>query len=429
MASTTASSASEFNLTRILNQGKSFPSFPFPSLYSFPLHVISNIVDNDADQGGRRLSLLGTLTDSSPAILIVERAPFPSGGKYARNIPRSLRGIDVLGGNDVYHWALAGLDFGGYVDGEGDGDGKDEDDKDDDNGKHPPDVKLTLIHPCTDSHITKYSKQRVRAVTETPDIYRKAVRPYMQRKRQGGRLNWVYNILQGLTEVEDVIYRTPPPPDPNKNEAADDEGFVLLPDLNWDRATLEALHLLALVERRDMWSLRDLCKKHVPWLQHMRRSLVAATVSRYPSLEPDQLKLYFHYQPTYYHLHIHIVHVALDAGPSQAIGKAVGLDAVIETLQAMAGDDDAGMDTVSMTYTLGEASELWTEFLNSGHQVAHAGAMRALDPFAAVADAEAQAVCAIVARRALVEGLDIHPMLKSAVLDECLLRYFAVLPR
>ncbi|RDA90446.1 hypothetical protein CP533_3944 [Ophiocordyceps camponoti-saundersi (nom. inval.)] len=296
------------------------------------------------------LSLLGTLQDTSPAILVVERAPFPAGDDHASKLPASLRGVRVLGANDVYHWALAGLDFRGV--------GNDDDNGDHDGDKPPPDVKLTLIHPCTDSHVAKYSKQHLRAVTETPEIYRRAVRPFMQRKRQGGRLNWVYNILQGLTEVEDVIYRTPPP---GPDEAVQDEGFVLLPDLNWDRATIEALHLLALVERRDMWSLRDLRKKHVPWLQHMRRSLVAATVSRFPSLEPDQLKLYFHYQPTYYHLHIHIVHVALDAGPSQATGKAVGLDAVIETLQAMAGDDEAGMDTISMTYTIGEASELWTD--------------------------------------------------------------------
>ncbi|PHH68151.1 hypothetical protein CDD83_6218 [Cordyceps sp. RAO-2017] len=136
---------------------------------------------------------------------------------------------------------------------------------------------------------------------------------------------------------------------------------MLLPDLNWDRATVEALHLLALVRRRDLWSLRDLRKRHVGWLRRMREALVAATVAAFPSVAADQLKLYLHYQPTYYHLHVHIVHVALEAGATQAVGKAVALDAIVETLRAMAGGDDAGMDALDLSYTLGEASDLWND--------------------------------------------------------------------
>lgn len=217
-----------------------------------------------------------------------------------------------------------------------------------------PDLKINLIYPCTETHVKKYSKQGVRFVTETPEIYRDHVRPYMQKKREQGRLNWVFNIIEGRTEVEDVIYRT-------VLGEAGDEGFLLLPDLNWDRKTLEALHLLALVERRDLWSLRDLKKKHIPWLEHMKDKLIAATVQTYPSIERDQLKLYLHYQPTYHHLHIHIVHVALEAGATQATGKAVGLESVMETLKVMAGDGEAGMESVAMSYTLGEASELWEQ--------------------------------------------------------------------
>jgi len=164
----------------------------------------------------------------------------------------------------------------------------------------------------------------------------------------------VWNIIEEKTEVEDVIYRTPKGRD-------GDEGFLLLPDLNWDRKTMEGLHLLGLVERRDIWSLRDLKKKHIHWLRDMRAKVVKATVETYPELEEDQLKLYVHYQPTYYHFHVHIVHVALEAGATQAVGKAIGLESIIEQLESMAGDQDAGMNSVTLHYTVGEASELWTE--------------------------------------------------------------------
>lgn len=66
-------------------------------------------------------------------------------------------------------------------------------------------------------------------------------------------------------------------------------------------------------------------------------------------------------QPTYYHFHIHIVHVALEAGATQAVGKALSLNNIVSQLATMAGDDNAGMDAVDLTYTLGEASELWTD--------------------------------------------------------------------
>jgi m7GpppX diphosphatase len=126
-------------------------------------------------------------------------------------------------------------------------------------------------------------------VTETPAIYRDYVRPYMQAKREEGRLNWVFNILEGRTEQEDVILR-----DEGENGAGKEDAFLMLPDLNWDRKTMGSLHLLALVQRRDIWSLRDLKKRHVPWLKYLRKRVLEGTVKMYPDLEVDQLKLYVH---------------------------------------------------------------------------------------------------------------------------------------
>ena len=127
-------------------------------------------------------------------------------------------------------------------------------------------------------------------VTETPQIYKDHVRPYMQKMRDEGRLNWVFNIIEGRAEQEDVLLR-----DPGRGSAeGEDERFLLTPDLNWDKKTLTSLHLLALVERRDFWSLRDLKKKHVIWLKHLREKVLGATVGLYEGLEKDMLKLYVH---------------------------------------------------------------------------------------------------------------------------------------
>lgn len=249
-------------------------------------------------------------------------------------MPSTLGSLKNLGANDLYFWYMACSASG--------------------NAEDFADLKINLIYPCTEKHVKKYSKQGVRMVTETPEVYAQKIRPYVQRQREQGTLNWVWNIIDGKTEVEDVIYRTPLGQD-------GDEGFLLLPDLNWDRKTIEALHLLGLVERRDIWSLRDLKKKHIPWLQHMRAKLIEATVKTYPELEEDQLKLYLHYQPTYYHFHIHMVHVQLEAGGTQATGKAFGLESIMAQIESMEGDGEKGMDSISLNYTIGESSELWIE--------------------------------------------------------------------
>ncbi|KAF2744205.1 scavenger mRNA decapping enzyme [Sporormia fimetaria CBS 119925] len=283
------------------------------------------------DQAGRRITLLGTI-NSEPALLTAERAAFATDNAHLTTFSTSLTHIQNLGLNDIYSWYLANTSHN----------------SNNATNTQPPDLKLNLIYPCTDAHIKKYSAQPLRIVTETPSIYASYIHPFMRLKREQGRLNWVFNILEGRTEQEDVIFRHSDP----------ETGFLLLPDLNWDRKTLGSLHLLGLVERRDIWSVRDLKKKHVAWLKGIRERLVQETTRLY-GVEEDQVKLYVHYQPTYYHFHIHIVHVALEAGATQATGKALGLDNIISQLETMAGDDEAGMTDVSLTYHLGEASELW----------------------------------------------------------------------
>ncbi|KAL2866420.1 putative mRNA decapping hydrolase [Aspergillus lucknowensis] len=286
------------------------------------------------DQNGRRIVLLGSI-DSQQGLLTAERTAFATESLAAlKAFHSAITRVNNLGDNDIYRWYLAssGIDSDG----------------------HPShDLKLNLIWPCTEQHIKKYSDQVLRMVTETPEIYRDYIRPYMQAKREEGRLNWVFNILEGRTEQEDVILR-------DEGEGPED-AFLMLPDLNWDRKTMGSLHLLALVHRRDIWSLRDLMKRHVPWLKYLRKRVLEGVVKVYPGLEEDQLKLYVHYQPTYYHFHIHIVNVMLEAGSTQAAGKAFGLENIISQLETISGDENASMADVSLTYFLGEASELWTD--------------------------------------------------------------------
>lgn len=57
---------------------------------------------------------------------------------------------------------------------------------------------------------------------------------------------------------------------------------------------MASLYTMALVQRRDITSLRDLKKRHVPWLKRLQANIIKGVCAKYPSVEPDQLKLYIH---------------------------------------------------------------------------------------------------------------------------------------
>lgn len=219
------------------------------------------------DQGGRRIILQGSINDK-PALLLAERAAFSIDQNYLDACSQLVTNIKNLGDNDIYKWYMANSVSNGST-------------------TSPPDLKLNLIYPCKDSHIKKYSFQQSRSVIETPEIYKQYVRPYMSKCREEGRLNWVFNILDGRTEQENVLFRSEP-----TGDVKDD--YILLPDLNWDRTTIGSLHLLAIVQRRDIWSVRDLTKNHVAWLRGLRKTLTDTIEKLYPGVEADMLKLYLH---------------------------------------------------------------------------------------------------------------------------------------
>lgn len=217
------------------------------------------------DQAGRRIVLQGTIANQ-PALVLAERAAFDATESHLSTFTNSLSHIQNLGDNDIYRWYMA---HSASAEGQ------------------PADLKINLIYPCTDQHLKKYAHQAVRHVTETAEIYAHHVRPYIQAKRDQGRLNWVFNILDGRTEQQDVLFRSP------HDTTPEDERYLLLPDLNWDRKTLASLHLLALVERRDIWTLRDLKKNHVAWLKTIVAD-IASNVSRLYGIDEDMLKCYVH---------------------------------------------------------------------------------------------------------------------------------------
>ncbi|XP_076263023.1 m7GpppX diphosphatase-like isoform X2 [Rhynchophorus ferrugineus] len=181
-------------------------------------------------------------------------------------------------------------------------------------------IKATIIHPATDKHIIKYSSQNCYMVDESPEIYKSAVLKYIEQEQFD--LQWVYNILEHKSEAERILVEDKDPVN----------GFVIVPDLKWN-GEIDTLYFLAICNRRDIKSLRDLSAKHIPLLENIKEKGLSAIQCKY-GLDSSQLRIYFHYQPSFYHLHIHITHLKHEA-PGILAERAHMLMTVINNLNLM----------------------------------------------------------------------------------------------
>lgn len=290
----------------------------------------------------KTLVMLGTI-DDKPGIITVEKSHFTIDENLDDVLPikkcdsefaciNSMSEIKTITQNDIYYWGLCIL--------------KQDIDK-------SPTAKLNLIYPATETHIKKYTTQQLQLINETPEMYEKYVVPYIN-KMVGDRLKWVRNILYEGAEADRIVY----------NDLDEKTGFVLLPDMKWDGINIDSLYLVSIVYRDDIKSLRDLNITHIDWLNEINVK-IRNSVSSCFKIKPDHLRLFIHYQPSYYHFHIHVVNILHPGlGDGIAAGKAIILEDLIDQLSYL-GEDGFKKRTIS--YVIGENHELWRSGLKDEH--------------------------------------------------------------
>eukprot|EP00899_Mesostigma_viride_P016364 jgi/Mesvir1/24729/Mv21994-RA.1 len=204
-------------------------------------------------------------------------------------------------------------------------------------------VNVEVIFPATDRHISKLREQKSFLVLETPDVYCDVTLPYISSFPPSG-IQWVYNMLDRKAEVERLIFE-----DPDR-----DVGFMVHPDMKWDQSELDSLYCLAICHRRDIRSLRDLTAEHLPLLKNIQAKGTAALRDKF-GIRQDQLRVFIHYMPSYFHLHVHFMAMGRDGGYGMAVGKSYLLADVIENIE-MYGSDFYKKKTLSVS--LSEQDEL-----------------------------------------------------------------------
>ncbi|XP_059685581.1 m7GpppX diphosphatase [Gavia stellata] len=217
---------------------------------------------------------------------------------------------------------------------------------------YPPpelsEIKTTVVYPATEKHLQKYLRQEVHLIRETWEDYKNITLPFIQ--SQSFSIQWVYNILEKKAEADRIIHENPDPCN----------GFVLVPDFKWNQNQLDDLYLIALIHRREVKSLRDLTAEHLPLLRNILQEGKEAVAKRF-GVPGSQLRIYLHYQPSYYHLHVHFTALGYDA-PGSSVERAHLLADVIDNLAL----DSMYYQKRALTFALRADELLFKKFQEAG---------------------------------------------------------------
>ena len=148
---------------------------------------------------------------------------------------------------------------------------------------------------------------------ESYEDYKNNILPIgLSRNRQ-----WVYDIFDGKKEKERVLYS--------------DTDFVLIPDIKWDGKNKWELRILAFFKNKELHSIRDLTGKDIELLERVKNTGCKIIKEMFELSEP-QLKIFFHYRPAVWQLHMHF-HCLFLKTPSSSIERAHSIYSVLENLR------------------------------------------------------------------------------------------------
>ena len=138
-------------------------------------------------------------------------------------------------------------------------------------------------------------------------------------KRDWSKEQWVYNILDGIAEQDKIIYR--------------DEQIVIASNYTWttNDNNLSKMYLLVFPIDHKLHTLRDLNSTHIPLLTHIKNKTLEVIKEKY-GFDSNIIKIFIHYAPSTYHLHIHFVLVS-NTDVNSSIEYSHEIDSVINILK------------------------------------------------------------------------------------------------
>jgi m7GpppX diphosphatase len=179
-----------------------------------------------------------------------------------------------------------------------------------------PAFRAELISPASDKQIQCAMPVPAQVmITETAELYQQVVLPYIQSVVESGSLSWIDNVISGKKEVERLLLDT--------------DDYILNVDTKWrshpdpktvpreewknDTKAVQDLYCLAIVKESGVASLRDLRARHIPMLRDILMQCPMTLEDVY-GIHSDQLRIFIHYHPQFYHLHVHFTRLENEIG-------------------------------------------------------------------------------------------------------------------
>ena len=204
-----------------------------------------------------------------------------------------------------------------------------------------PAYKVEVIAPASEKQIARVRPERGTLITEDAALYARVVQPFIE-SMDPKAIAWVANLLALKKETERLLF----------NDSDTERGFLLNIDTKWKshppcvseesarvawrcHASVQDLYCLAICHRRDLRSLRDLRARHLPLLRHILHEGCRVIEAVY-GVPVDELRVFVHYQPQFYHFHVHFTRLHNDLGCQ--VERAHLLPQIIAELEA---DGDA----------------------------------------------------------------------------------------
>lgn len=122
-------------------------------------------------------------------------------------------------------------------------------------------------------------------IEETYDEYLK-----ISENIQPKNYKWIYNIIDGISEQEDIIYN--------------DEKFILIPTYTWNKKNMAKIHILAIFKDKSLKTIRSLTGENIELLQYVLDKSFE-NIEKIYNIPKERFRAYFHYHPSTWQLHIH----------------------------------------------------------------------------------------------------------------------------
>jgi m7GpppX diphosphatase len=183
---------------------------------------------------------------------------------------------------------------------------------------------VELVSPASDRQIKRVMPScSTSLIEETGEMYNVAVKPYIQSIVDSGSLNWILNIIQGKKEQERLLL--------------DHDQFVFNIDTKWrshpdafktpkeewfQHESIADLYCLAIIKDGGIATLRDLTKEHIPLLKAMKEEGLK-TIEKVYGVKSDQIRVFVHYHPQFYHFHMHFTRLHNEVGSQVERGHLI----------------------------------------------------------------------------------------------------------